>query len=1000
MVGEIYKIYITKLNQQIKGLLISLFFIFTVMRVFIFTLLIFTSTFCFCQSNFNFLWYNTNDGLSQNSVHCIYRDNEGLVWVGSQDGLNSFDGKKFTHYKPLPNDSTSISDQFILKILQDKQGYIWVGTRYGLNRLDKRTGKCKRFFLDDADKNKFQAVYTNFVLDKGGNIIIAHANKIFKYNYPTETFNSVNNLQVGGHFALTKNDKAYLLITGIGLYKASNYVQSFEKIPISIDGNYQKIISNNSYLLLLSISGKKSVIYVLNSFSDKLEYKIEQDGIITDIFINTENDIYTIGKNGVSIIKHFTQKSFISEKNSNIPPGNLLSIYFDNERNIWLGSAATGLGLYGKNFSNFSTIKIPLKNDVVNATSDEDKFIWIAANSGLYKYNKINSEFKQLIVGKKITGIAKTKNTLYIGVEQEGLWHIQNNGNIIKKYSTKNSLLKSNQILHLSADKKGNILVSTEVNFYIIKNSIWQEIKNPSVNPFVKGFYILHSFEDNENNIWLSTNSGVYAFDSSLQLKITLSSLTDTSPIRRTLVTAVTQDKKNNIWISTINKGIYKYEKNSLTQYTIANGLTSDVVYNLQCDEANRIWAITSNGLHVLNAASNSFTSLSTFDGISTSSFTIGGFGKSLNNQFYLGSSGGVYVFNPTNIQIKDKPLQAKIFDIKINGVSVDSINNSTTFYPHNKTITFEFGITQAFQPSTVLYEYRLDSLDNWIQLPIGITKITYNNVAFKKLNFQVRAAQSITNLKLAPVFNYKIHSIAPFWKTFLFKAIVAIFLLLTIAYFIQLYNKQKYRKQIQLLQTQKELQKERERIGRDLHDNIGAYTSALIAGLNQLESKNVNHLEDLKDYAGNIMGYLRETIWVLHNEQLNITAFADRFKNYAIKISKNYPMIELSFNEAISNDKTLSPQIMLNLFRILQEALQNAFKHAKATEISIYTCSDTKILFKIKDNGVGFLDQSKTDNYGLKNMQQRALEIGFLFAIENDKGTVVTIAENNTNAV
>jgi signal transduction histidine kinase/ligand-binding sensor domain-containing protein len=969
------------------------------MRLLATILCCFVCKFCFCQSNYNFLWYNVNDGLSQNSVHCIFRDNEGLVWVGTQDGLNSFDGKKFTHYKPLPNDSTSISDQFVLQILQDKHGYIWVGTRYGLNRLDKRTGRCKRYFLDAKQKNRFQDVYSNTVLDEDGNIIVPYSTQIFKYDYVAEAFDSINK-SPGGKFALTKNNQAYVALDGIGLHKAKNYTKAFEKLSISLEGSFQKLISNDSYVLLLSHVGDKSMIYVLNSLTDKLAYTYEHNAVIIDIFISADNNIYAVEKNGLLVINNFKEANFTLKGSSNLPPGNLLNVYCDNEQNIWLGSAASGLGLHTRSFANFRTIKIPLKNDAVNATADDKKFIWVAANSGLYKYNKANGAFELIIAGKKITSVARSKNTIYASVDQEGLWQMQSNGNVVAKYNTKNSLLKSNQILHLGIDKEENLLVSAEINFYRIRNAIWQEIQKPVANTTVKNFYVLHSFEANDNNIWLSTNSGVYVFDSNLQLRVVLSSLTDTSVIRRSLITSVTQDKSNAFWISTINKGLYKYDNAKLTQYTIANGLISDVVYNVQCDEANRIWAVTSNGLHILNATSNSFIPLSTFDGIPTSSFTLGGFGKSLNNEFYLGNNLGIYIFNPANFQIKNKPLQAKIFAIKINGTSIDSMSNTISIYPHNKTITFEFGISQAFQPGTVLYEYRLDSLDDWIQLPIGVTKITYNNLAFKKMNFQIRAAQSINNLALAPVSKYTINSIAPFWKTLLFKIIVALALLLLVAYFIHLYNKQKYKKQIQALQLQKELQKERDRIGRDLHDNIGAYTSALISGLNQLESNNVNQVTDLKDYAGNIMGYLRETIWVLHKEDLNITAFADRFKNYALKISKNYPAIELSFNESILNDRIVSPQKMLNLFRILQEALQNAFKHAEATEISISLHCDTYIKFIIKDNGKGFLNENRVDSYGLRNMQQRAIEIDFLFTVENDNGTVVTIVENSTNAV
>ena len=216
-------------------------------------------------------------------------------------------------------------------------------------------------------------------------------------------------------------------------------------------------------------------------------------------------------------------------------------------------------------------------------------------------------------------------------------------------------------------------------------------------------------------------------------------------------------------------------------------------------------------------------------------------------------------------------------------------------------------------------------------------------------------------------------------------------------------FNKRKYKKQLQIIEVERKLQLERTRIGRDLHDNMGAYTSALLAGLNRIESKEEKEkklLTDLKIYGASIMGFLRETIWMLNAEKLTITSFADRFKNYALRICKNYSPIEIQFEEEIDNDKTLPPTTMLNLFRILQEALQNACKHSQASKINISILSNEKLIFKVEDNGIGFLEQKLNDNYGLDNMRQRAAEAGFSLTLKsNNKGTTVIVTENTANS-
>ena len=182
----------------------------------------------------------------------------------------------------------------------------------------------------------------------------------------------------------------------------------------------------------------------------------------------------------------------------------------------------------------------------------------------------------------------------------------------------------------------------------------------------------------------------------------------------------------------------------------------------------------------------------------------------------------------------------------------------------------------------------------------------------------------------------------------------------------------------------------------------MGAYTSALLAGLNRIENrdeKETKLLSDLKIYGASIMGFLRETIWMLNAEKLTVTAFADRFKNYAIRICKNYPELEVQFDERITIDKTLPPTTMLNLFRILQEALQNACKHARATKIIIGISCIEKLQFSLQDNGFGFTKQKLQDHYGLDNMNQRAGEANFSLIIQSDDtGTLITLTENTAN--
>src|SRR3972149_6747305 len=95
-----------------------------------------------------------DQGLSMGVVNCVLQDSRGFMWFGTQDGLNRFDGYDFMVYKNNPDDSLSISDNFILSVAEDSSGTLWVSTRNTpsiLNRFDRVTETFARVPRDSVD---------------------------------------------------------------------------------------------------------------------------------------------------------------------------------------------------------------------------------------------------------------------------------------------------------------------------------------------------------------------------------------------------------------------------------------------------------------------------------------------------------------------------------------------------------------------------------------------------------------------------------------------------------------------------------------------------------------------------------------------------------------------------------------------------------------------------------------------------------------------------------
>lgn len=181
----------------------------------------------------------------------------------------------------------------------------------------------------------------------------------------------------------------------------------------------------------------------------------------------------------------------------------------------------------------------------------------------------------------------------------------------------------------------------------------------------------------------------------------------------------------------------------------------------------------------------------------------------------------------------------------------------------------------------------------------------------------------------------------------------------------------------------------ERKRIAADLHDNMGAYAAAISSNIDILIRRNpvadVSLMNSIKQNAGDIMGNLRDTIWILNSNSILLTAVSDRLKNYVKKLSNAFNHVSIEINEEIENDLVLSPEVALNTLRIMQEALNNALKHSKGTLITVEITCIEKLSITINDNGEGIqTNGSKNDSYGLKNMQNRAKANGWQLSIKN----------------
>jgi len=209
-----------------------------------------------------------------------------------------------------------------------------------------------------------------------------------------------------------------------------------------------------------------------------------------------------------------------------------------------------------------------------------------------------------------------------------------------------------------------------------------------------------------------------------------------------------------------------------------------------------------------------------------------------------------------------------------------------------------------------------------------------------------------------------------------------AVLTLLVIFFIITLLRNQKLKVNLERDQTLKDIQlleNERARIAADLHDDLGSLISAIKLNLECLNT--FNHpendiiLEKTALYIDSTMQKIRDISNDLMPKMLEQNGLIPAVTDFMNMLdAKSKAKIKL-INE-ISDENSIFKEVKTHIFRIIQELLSNAVKHANASEINLLISLKNKtIKIKVNDNGVGFnehSDISKMKSNGLRNILRR----------------------------
>lgn len=196
---------------------------------------------------------------------------------------------------------------------------------------------------------------------------------------------------------------------------------------------------------------------------------------------------------------------------------------------------------------------------------------------------------------------------------------------------------------------------------------------------------------------------------------------------------------------------------------------------------------------------------------------------------------------------------------------------------------------------------------------------------------------------------------------------------------------------------VQERLILERQRLARELHDSVSQQLFAASMMLSAMTEQAANEsmqkqLAQVEKVVQQAQLEMRALLLHLRPIALHNRTLAEGLEDLIVELQEKVPFNITYQIEEIALSKAEED----HLFRIAQEALSNTLRHAKATEVELlFIKRDALAILRIQDNGLGFsVDDEKMSSYGLRNIAERAVEIGCTYKIVSipNEGTIVEV--------
>lgn len=941
--------------------------------------------------------WKTEDGLPQNSISAMAQTPDGYLWIGTFGGLARFDGVRFKVYTPA--NTSELNSSRITAMATDTDGKLWIGTERG-EILCYKDGKFK--LIDDGSKDEHKSVVEMFA-DNNGEVWIGVGKKI-KICVGEQCKNTHFN---DGIRTIRKDKNGIVwIITEGKLAKFFDEKYDFDgKVTdelISIEAN------PNGGLWIV----KKDEFGIYRNGIYQTKGKFPKPVNYVGTFVKPDGTLLISFNVFIYEVSETSAKDFEIYEITNVSGVTMRDIFVDREGIIWVGRVGDGLVRLLERRVKHLLLDSEFSFTAANSLAeDAQENIWITTNYGLFrgteeKIEKISKEVKKQNYPRGAM-LIDSQGTMWTGTT-EGLQSYKD-GEF--KFHCEISWEKAQSGNSLFEDKRKNLWYGCEDCGVLVSDGEKIIARYTTENGLAgNSVNVIH--ESPDGSMWFGTRSGISYFKDG-----EFTNYKSENGLSNEYVRDVFEDKDGTLWFGTYGGGLNRFKDGEFISITTKNGLFDDIVSRILIDDEDNFWMLGNRGIYSVNRKMlNDFAdgkikqvycgAYTTADGMLTSEGNGGYQGAGLrtrDGKLWFPMINGIVIIDPKQEKLSSpKPLIEEIF---LNSVEIDTKDKKVEINPGNESLEINYTGIGFRKPDQIQFRYRLAGLDeNWTDA--GSRRIAnYSYLPSGNYRFQLRAANA-DGVWSEQIAEFEIVVFPPFWKTWWFFTLACLVVILALYATYEYRNwyfarEKAVREEFarRLLNAQEQ---ERRRIASEIHDNLGqqlliiknfaAYCLNKTSKKSKIQEQ-IFQISETADEALNEVRSMAKNLSPYHLDKVGLTSTI----SYMLKHVDE--SCEIEFQTEIDNvDGVLPKEDEINLYRIVQESVNNIVKHSQAEVAKVSLKKRANILIlKITDNGNGF-QQSESDyqklGMGLNGITERTKMLGGNLNIKSipKKGTEIVL--------